>query len=192
MAQQSEYLKISIPDMTDEADAQVIFDGLTAIDAELGEHDTRLQQLKAEDADIKKYATDRLNDIESRYATLEYVDAQAVTIDQTYIPESENAQSGTAVAGAVDTVKSDVVTPASWGDKYGSLAVCAPDTTYGGAAIKDTTYYLSSENPSAGDSNTVPTVTEVKRIVADELRAVETALDEIIAIQEELIGSDGA
>lgn len=91
----------------------------------------------------------------------------------------------------IDSVKSDSVKPYNWRNRYGNFVVSWPNTSGDGRpAVAETDYTISSLNPSAEEKYIIPTVTEVKGIVSDVLRAVEISLDKIIEIQNSLIGGD--
>lgn len=83
-----------------------------------------------------------------------------ITVDQTYNPESENPQSGIAVAEAIAGI----------------------EISSGGNIAVDQIYNSQSTNPQSGVA--------VAEAITETLGDIETALDSIIAIQETLIGGE--
>ena len=99
---------------------------------------------------------------------------------QKFADDAEN--SARLAEEAVDGVKKNCVKPIDWRYKHGSFVISYPDSEEGRPAVAETDYYLSSQNGSdVSDDYIVPTVTEVKGIVSDELRDVETEIDGVKA-----------
>lgn len=99
------------------------------------------------------------------YTAQEIEEKLGKVVDQIYNPESENAQSGVAVAEAISDMENTI-------NKTTSISEISDDVQY----------------PSA--KATYMFVNEVKAEINTTIGDIETALDNIIAIQNTLIGGD--
>lgn len=107
-----------------------------------------------------------------------------IIIDQTYNPESENAQSGKAVAEAVSDKQDSLVSGTNIKTiNNQSILGSGNITIEGGSDVEvDQIYLPTSENAQSGKA--------VAEAITQTVGDIETALDEIIALQEALIGGD--
>lgn len=105
-------------------------------------------------------------------------------VDQTYNPESENAQSGKAVAEAVSDKQDSLVSGTNIKTiNNQSILGSGNITIEGGSDVEvDQIYLPTSENAQSGKA--------VAEAITQTVGDIETALDEIIALQEALIGGD--